>query len=94
MEKLFGELKDVFGKVQPFCGVFLSLHVAGFVSFCFVSACVSFRAAGSSCGCYFFQEWAPPTLWGMVLQGKEIIYSSKLYIKQLLLCFHFHSLSP
>lgn len=30
MEKLFGELKDVCGKVQPFCGVFFSFHMSRF----------------------------------------------------------------
>lgn len=33
MGKLFGELKDVLGKVQPFCGVFFSLHMS---RFCFI----------------------------------------------------------
>lgn len=42
MEKLFGELKDVFEKVQPFCVVFFSLHMSGF---CFV---LDYLAGGCS----------------------------------------------
>lgn len=44
MEKLFGELKDVFGKVRPYCEVF-SLHMNSFVSFCFMLPHVVSRLA-------------------------------------------------